>query len=61
MRIWLNNFINDEQGQDMVEYSLILILIGTVALIFISGMGVSVSNIISTVSQKLELVSNSIT
>lgn len=61
MRTQLSRFITDDQGQDLVEYSLILVLIGTVALIFISGMGVSVSGIISTVSQKLESVSNSIT
>ncbi|MFM8395203.1 MAG: Flp family type IVb pilin [Acidobacteriota bacterium] len=61
MRTSINNFIKDDQGQDMIEYSLVLVLIGTVALIFISGLGMSVSGIVSTVGQKLEAVSSAIT
>jgi Flp pilus assembly pilin Flp len=57
----ISNFIKDDHGQDMVEYSLVLVLIGTVALIFISGLGLSVSGIVSTVGQKLEAVSSAIT
>jgi len=60
MRTWINNFINEDRGQDMVEYSLVLVLIGTVALIFISGMGISVNGVVSTVIQKLDLVSDTI-
>jgi Flp pilus assembly pilin Flp len=44
----------------MIEYSLILVLIGTVALIFLSGLGLSISGIVSKVGFKLETVSNAI-
>lgn len=59
MRTWLTTFLTDEQGQDIVEYSLVLVLIGTVALIFLSGMGLSITGILSKVGFKLEAVSNS--
>lgn len=59
MRTWLKTFLTDEQGQDIVEYSLVLVLIGTVALIFLSGMGLSITGILSKVGFKLEAVSNS--
>ncbi len=57
----VSNFISDDRGQDMVEYSLVMVLIGTVALIFVTGLGMSVTGIFSTVSQKLEAVSSAIT
>jgi len=60
MRTWIKNFLADDNGQDMIEYSLILVLIGTVALIFLSGLGLSISGIVSKVGFKLETVSNAI-
>jgi len=76
MLTWLNNstfcdhikndlirddFISDEKGQDLVEYSLVLVLIGTVSLIVISGLGFSIGDLLSTILQKLESVSSVIT
>ena len=58
MRTWIKNFLADDKGQDMIEYSLILVLIGTVALIFLSGLGLSISGIVSKVGFKLETVSD---
>ena len=48
------NFWKDEKGQDIVEYSLLLVLIGAAALIIITQMGVSINNIFSKISGKLE-------
>ncbi len=47
------NFIKDEQGQDIVEYSLLLVLIGAAALFVLSSMGVSISQIFSKINTKL--------
>jgi Flp pilus assembly pilin Flp len=60
MRTWLTQFVVEEEGQDIVEYSLLLVLIGTVILIFLSGIGVSVTSIFSKISNKLERVSTEI-
>ncbi|NBO65448.1 MAG: hypothetical protein EBU88_11515 [Acidobacteria bacterium] len=56
-----DDFISDEKGQDLVEYSLVLVLIGTVSLIVISGLGFSIGDLLSTILQKLESVSSVIT
>lgn len=47
------NFIKDEQGQDIVEYSLLLVLIGAAALFVLSSMGVSISQIFSKINTRL--------
>lgn len=47
------NFIKDESGQDIVEYSLLLVLIGAAALFVLSSMGVSISQIFSKINTKL--------
>ena len=47
------NFIKDESGQDIVEYSLLLVLIGAAALFVLSIMGVSISQIFSKINTKL--------
>ena len=47
------NFIKDESGQDIVEYSLLLVLIGAAALSVLSSMGVSISQIFSKINTKL--------
>lgn len=49
----LRNFIADEQGQDIVEYSLLLVLIGAAALFVLSIMGKSISEIFSKINTKL--------
>ena len=47
------NFIKDESGQDIVEYSLLLVLIGAAALFVLSSMGVSISQIFSKINTRL--------
>jgi Flp pilus assembly pilin Flp len=44
----------------MVEYSLLLVLIGTVVLIYLTGMGLNLTNIVQQIGDRLELVSRSI-
>lgn len=53
----LKNFIKDETGQDVVEYSLLLVLIGTVAMIYLTGVGLNISTLLQNIGAKLELVS----
>lgn len=54
----LKNFIKDESGQDVVEYSLLIVLIGTVALIYLTGLGLNVATLLQNIGAKLELVSH---
>ena len=53
-------FLADEQGQDIVEYSLLLLLLGCVVLIYITGVGINVASIFNRVGMKVENVGNSI-
>jgi Flp pilus assembly pilin Flp len=53
----LKQFLNEERGQDMVEYSLLLVLIGTIVLIYLTGMGLNLSNLLQQIGAKLELMS----
>lgn len=54
----LKKFLLDESGQDMVEYSLLLVLIGTVVLIYLTGLGLNLAALLQHIGTKLELVSN---
>ena len=55
------NFLRDEHGQDLVEYSLLLVLIGAVALIALTTMGTSISSIFTKIAGKLNEIDSSIT
>ncbi len=46
-------FIKDEQGQDIVEYSLLLVLIGAAALFVLTAMGQSIGQIFSKINTRL--------
>lgn len=46
-------FYLDECGQDVVEYSLLLVLIGCAALFVLSSMGVSIGNIFGKINSRL--------
>ena len=56
----LKQFLTDDQGQDMVEYSLLLILIGTVVLIYLTGMGMNLGALLQHIGDRLEFVSSKI-
>jgi pilus assembly protein Flp/PilA len=54
------NLLRDESGQDVVEYSLLLVLIGAVAVIALTAMGTSISSIFSKISLQLSQVDSQI-
>lgn len=57
---FVKNFIRDEQGQDIVEYSLLLVLIGAAAVFVLTTMGQSISEIFSKINVRLTTANNSI-
>jgi Flp pilus assembly pilin Flp len=57
----LKQFLVEERGQDMVEYSLLLVLIGAVVLIYLTGMGLNLANLLQQIGAKLDLMSHSMT
>jgi pilus assembly protein Flp/PilA len=56
----LRNFIKDEEGQDIVEYSLLLVLIGAAAVFVLTAMGTSITAIFSKINERLTTANNSI-
>jgi Flp pilus assembly pilin Flp len=50
-------FLTDEAGQDVVEYSLLLVLIGTVVLVYITGLGMNLSNVLQKISTRMSQAS----
>ena len=55
----LKRLFTEEHAQDMVEYSLLLVLIGTVVLICLTGVGFNLAKFLSEIGTKLKSVSNS--
>ncbi len=60
IRNFVGSFVKDEQGQDIVEYSLLLVLIGAAAVFVLTTMGTSISQIFSKINTRLETANNSI-
>jgi pilus assembly protein Flp/PilA len=56
----IKEFLKDEQGQDIVEYSLLLVLIGAAAVFVLTTMGQSISQIFSKINTRLTTANNSI-
>lgn len=56
----LRTFQNDEQGQDIVEYSLLLVLIGAAALLVLTTMGTSIGSIFSKINERLSSANNAV-
>jgi pilus assembly protein Flp/PilA len=56
----IREFIKDEQGQDIVEYSLLLVLIGAAAVFVLTAMGQSISQIFSKINQRLTSANSAI-
>lgn len=54
----IKQFLKDESGQDIVEYSLLLVLIGAVAVVILTGMGTSISKIFDKISNALNTAAN---
>ena len=49
----IRNFLNDEQGQDLIEYTLLLAFVALASAALFIGAGTSVSNIWSTANSQL--------
>ena len=54
----LADFLSDEEGQDLVEYSLLLVLIGAVAMLYLTGSGIHIASIFSKISLRVEAANN---
>ena len=50
----IGQFFRDERGQDVVEYSLLLVLIGAAAVFILTAIGGSISNIFAKINSKLQ-------
>lgn len=57
---FVQDFVQDEQGQDIVEYSLLLVLIGAAAIFVLTTMGQSISSIFNKINDRLTTANNSI-
>ena len=55
----LKHFHTEERGQDVVEYSLLLVLVGTVVLIYITGMGTNLITLLQQIGDRLDSVRRS--
>jgi Flp pilus assembly pilin Flp len=53
-------FLTDERGQDLVEYSLLLTIIGLVVIVYLTGVGTNVISILSKVGARLNSADGSI-
>jgi Flp pilus assembly pilin Flp len=60
MNLSLKSFITDENGQDIVEYSLLLVLIGAAAIFVLTTMGTSIGSIFSKINTRLSSANDSI-
>jgi pilus assembly protein Flp/PilA len=49
----LNNFLRDEEGQDLVEYALLIGLIALVCVLALTNAGTAVSKIWSSIQSTL--------
>ena len=56
----LISFINDENGQDIVEYSLLLVLIGAAAIFILTSMGTTITGIFNKINTLLSSANDSI-
>ena len=50
---YLKNFINDEEGQDLVEYALLLGFVAVACVITLTTLGGKISTYFTTVTSKL--------
>ena len=57
---FVERFLKEEEGQDIVEYSLLLVLIGASAVFILTAMGSNISAIFSKINTRLENANQSI-
>ena len=54
MKNFIVSFVRDEQGQDLIEYALLVALIAIVAVVGVKAAGVQVGAIFSKIATDLE-------
>jgi Flp pilus assembly pilin Flp len=57
---FVTRFLKEEEGQDIVEYSLLLVLIGASAVFILTAMGANISSIFSKINTRLSAANQSI-
>jgi pilus assembly protein Flp/PilA len=57
---FVKRFLREEEGQDVVEYSLLLVLIGASAVFILTAMGESISGIFSKINSRLSSANSAI-
>jgi Flp pilus assembly pilin Flp len=53
MRNFVSSFVNDEQGQDLIEYTLLLAFVALASAAVFIGAGTSITGIWTTANTKL--------
>ena len=53
MKLALTRLVDDEEGQGLTEYALILALIAIIAIVALTFLGGKVSNVLSTVANSI--------
>jgi pilus assembly protein Flp/PilA len=53
MAQWVNRFVRDEGGQDLVEYAMLLAFIALIAIVGVKTLGTTVSGFFSNVATAL--------
>ena len=53
MSQWINRFVRDEEGQDLVEYAMLLAFIALIAIAGVKTLGTTVNNFFSNVATAL--------
>ena len=53
MVTWMNRFVRDEAGQDLVEYAMLLAFIALIAIVGVKTLGTTVNDFFSNVATAL--------
>ena len=53
MAQWINGFVRDEEGQDLVEYAMLLAFIALIAIVGVKALGNKVNTFFSNVATAL--------
>jgi pilus assembly protein Flp/PilA len=56
LRSYVQSFVHDEEGQDLVEYAMLVALIALVCVIGVTAAGTSVNNIFASIGAKIVAV-----
>lgn len=56
MKQAIRQFIQEEQGQSIVEYTLLLVIIAMGAVLVLTGLGVSLTNVYTRLKSQLDVL-----